>query len=228
MVCPSAHLVPAGICISAVQAPAAHCWYDVPPTQLNMPSLAHMPERPPSGVPADDPDPVVGTAPAALDVLDGATAAAELELAAGAGELEGATALGVGTTLVANPEDAGGAAADADELVAGVGAGAALLAAGGAEPSGLPLEPEPEEAPFGTQLSPCTLAKLLFEPGFSTLGPGLGNSGSVEAVVLQELISARLATKSSGNSARLAIASVSLASVLFDFPPVTVIGAQFM
>lgn len=219
MVWPSAHLTPDGISIIVDHPPDAHCWYEVPPTQLNMPSLEQRPVRPPEG-----PDePVLG----GVDAVGGATtAAAELDVATAAAEVEATGAI-VGLTLVTNPEEAAGGAVAAE-----VGAGAALLAAGGEPLPASPLPPEPEPpfsvAPLGTQPVPSTLAKLLDKPGLMTLDPGLGNSGSVEGVVLQELISARLATNSSGSSSRVATTRVSFPSDLFDFPPVTVIGAQFM
>lgn len=61
-----------------------------------------------------------------------------------------------------------------------------------------------------------------------TFGPGSGYSGSVEGSVLQELISARFPTKSSGNWASRGRSSMVSLSERFDFPPVTVMGAQFI
>ena len=73
--------------------------------------------------------------------------------------------------------------------------------------------------------------------GCWTLGPGLGNCGSVEGVVLHELMDCRLATKSSGKEVsarcvrlaeRKSSSSSSSSRVLrFLPPPVTVMGAQF-
>lgn len=83
-----------------------------------------------------------------------------------------------------------------------------------------PLEP-PDLAPFGTQLSPWTLANLLFVPGRITFGPGSGYSGSVLGSVLHELISARFATKSSGNWVSRAMSSTVLLSHRLDFDPLS-------
>lgn len=72
-----------------------------------------------------------------------------------------------------------------------------------AEPPALPAvavgrEPEVSFWPLGTQPLPEIDAKDGEAPSFSTFVPGSGYSGSVLGVDLQELISARLPTKSSG------------------------------
>lgn len=74
-----------------------------------------------------------------------------------------------------------------------------------AEPPALPAvavgrAPAPSVCPLGTQLVPEMDAKEGEAPvsSFSSLGPGSGYSGSVLDVDLQELMSARLPTKSSG------------------------------
>lgn len=59
-------------------------------------------------------------------------------------------------------------------------------------------EPAPSFSPLGTQLLPEIDAKEGEAPSFSTFVPGSGYSGSVLGVDLQELMSARLPTKSSG------------------------------
>lgn len=72
-----------------------------------------------------------------------------------------------------------------------------------AEPPELPAvavgrAPEVSSCPLGTQLLPEIDAKDGEAPSFSTFVPGSGYSGSVLGVDLQELMSARLPTKSSG------------------------------
>jgi hypothetical protein len=44
---PASHVVPAATDWTTDHVPLAHCWKEVPPMQLNMPSLVHAPVRAP-------------------------------------------------------------------------------------------------------------------------------------------------------------------------------------
>jgi hypothetical protein len=90
-------------------------------------------------------------------------------------------------------------------------------------------EPAPWVCPLGTQSLPEIDEKAGLAPwrSFSTLSPGSGYKGSELGEDLQELISARLPTKSSGYEAALGTRETPAVS-RFALGAVTEMGAQFM
>lgn len=89
--------------------------------------------------------------------------------------------------------------------------------------------PEPSVCPTGTQLLPEIDEKAAEAPSrsFSTFCPGSGYKGSELGEDLQELISARLPTKSSGYESSLGSRETPSVS-RFALAAVTAMGAQFI
>jgi hypothetical protein len=101
-------LVPAASGITTDQVPLAHCWYEVPPTQLNIPSDVH---AVPAVTAVPEPVVLVLVAGAAADVADGVTTeAAAVEATetetAGAAVVVPAAGDAVGTVWKTPPETA--------------------------------------------------------------------------------------------------------------------------
>lgn len=214
---PGVHLVPEAMACTTDQEPLAHCWNELPPTQLNTPSVVQGPDCAP-------PEPLTG-------------AEGPDEGAATGGD--DGTTLGAGLTEDAATDEALGAKTPPVLL-----GGAAEVAEGPEVGEDGPLadwlEPEPVEAP---QLGPMGGAKGP-DPSRSTDGPGLGNRmfppfSSLRHPVpilatnifgaelrLLKLPAARLVKTASS----MRLPSSRLAVPLPDPPPppVTVIGAQFM
>jgi hypothetical protein len=111
-------LVPAASGITTDQVPLAHCWYEVPPTQLNIPSDVH-------AVPAVTavPEPLVPVlAAGAADVADGVAPEAAAVEATWAETTEAvvvpAAGAVVGTVWKTPPEAAGAVVAAGEAVVA--------------------------------------------------------------------------------------------------------------
>ena len=210
-------IVPSAIGCTTDHKPLAHCWNELPPIQLNSPSVAQAPVRPPAveAVPDDAED---GAAAAGDDAAsEGAAAAgddAASEGTAPAGDdvaSEGAAAAEVGATMgaeAAAPEAPFAevpAAGETPPALAGVTAdeaspaAGAEVAAGAAEPTADALPPliPGQAVPVGrTTVVPSG------ELSNSRESPGLGNLRSMESTVSQTVVG-MLATNISGAELRL-------------------------
>ena len=206
------------------QAPEAHCWKEVPPTQFHSPSVV---QAVPAAMAEPPPEVPVLTGAVAETVAEGAATDAEEAMGAAVEEETGETEAAALVEKTPESDEEGTAEETMTvDMVVGELADTEDATTDDAPVAVAVLDPVEAKTPGEPPPIPFTAAQVpVKEPtlsppwtAFVTSGPGLGNCTSVPSTVVQPL--PKLATKRSGRDANAAEA--------VPDPAVTVMAAQSM